>query len=366
MTARKESAKITHRKSESHLTYKESGVDIKTADAAKETIAKFLRPSDNRVLNRVGAFASLFEARFPGYTHPVLVLKAEEPGSKQLLAFKYDRVEEICRDMIAHLINDIVVMGAQPLAVLDVIVCGKLQKQTIVRAIQAISEACKEQDCELVGGETSEQPDVLPNGGYVLSASVVGVVERSLIIDGSKIMDGDSIIALGSSGPHTNGFTLIRKLLYKNPSLAHEEVGPNSFIDAVMSSHICYRKPLKEIMRNPELHGLAHITGGGIRDNLERILPPNLDALIDLDAIRILPVFSRIRSAGKVSETEMLHTFNLGVGMIVVSSSRSTDAFIKRLRASGLKAYPLGNVVQGNGRVRFRRRLQWQNRSRSL
>ena len=199
------------------LSYKKAGVDIDAADAVKKVMAKSLETADKRVLNKIGAFASLFDGTFPEYEHPVLVLKTEEPGSKQKLAFQYNRVSSICYDMINHLINDIITMGAKPLSVQDAIICGKLEKEVVTELVHSISQACREQDCVLIGGETSEQPGVLEAGIYILTASLVGVVEKSKIIDGSKIEEGDSVLAVASNGLHTNGYSLVRALMAQKP-----------------------------------------------------------------------------------------------------------------------------------------------------
>lgn len=191
------------------LSYEKAGVNIEVADAAKRAMAKSLETTDKRILNKIGVFATLFDGTFPGYKHPVLVLKTEEPGSKQKLAFQYNRVSPICYDMVNHLINDIVVMGATPLAVQDAIICGKLEKEVVTQIVNSISEACREQDCVLTGGETSEQPGIIEPGIYILTASIVGVVEKSKVIDGSKIRKGDLVLAVASNGPHTNGYSLI-------------------------------------------------------------------------------------------------------------------------------------------------------------
>ena len=207
----------TSRRSVSPLTYREAGVDIAETDSAKEAMARLMSDSGPLILSKFGDYAALLDARFPGLKEPVLALKVEEPGSKQLLAFEHDRVEDVCRDMIAHLVNDIVVVGARPVAVLDVVVCGSFEKNTMVRIVSALVAACREQECSLVGGETSVQPGVLPGGRYILSATAVGVVERSKIIDRSRIRTGDVLLALPSSGPHTNGYSLIRRLLEGQP-----------------------------------------------------------------------------------------------------------------------------------------------------
>ena len=344
-----------------HLTYKDAGVDIDSADAAKREMASNIvsLSTDKRVLNRPGAFASLFAADFPGVAEPVLVLKAEEPGSKQLLAFQHGRVREICFDLINHLVNDIAVMGAQPLAVLDTIICGGIKKDIVVQLVTGMGEACRENDCTLVGGETSEQPGVLLLDRYVLCASVVGVVDKTKIIDGSKICVDDVVIALAANGPHTNGYTLIRKLLADDPQLAEQPVGDQTFLDAVMRPHRAYFKLLKPLFAKYQIKGLAHITGGGVQGNLNRILPPGVSAAIDLSALRVPAIFAAIRAAGGVPDADMLRTFNMGVGIALVAEKQIAENICIELNTHGCEAYPIGRITPGNQEVEFEGCLGW-------
>src|SRR3989344_1301464 len=193
------------------LSYKQSGVDIDAANEAKGKMSEILATNNARVLNKVGAFASLFDGAFPEYKHPVLVLKTEEPGSKQKLAFENGAIETICFDLVNHLVNDAIVMGARPLSIQDCVVCGKLEKEVVLNIVSALTAACKENECVLTGGETSEQPGVVPAGTYILTASIVGVVEKEKIIDGSKIEKGDVLLALSSRGVHTKAISRVGK-----------------------------------------------------------------------------------------------------------------------------------------------------------
>src|SRR3989344_4484898 len=226
-------------------TYKDSGVDISAADAMKKEMAKSIDTGDKRVLNRHGAFASLVEGSFPGYKEPVLVLKTEEPGSKQKLAFENNSVRSICYDTINHLIDDIIVMGATPFFVQDAVICGKMEPKIITEIVDAFASACREQGCVLTGGETSEQPGVIPAGTYILTASIVGVVEKAKIIDGSKIQEGDVILVLPSNGLHTNGYSLVRRLMAEHPEIMKEKIGPDTFLHAILKPHTCYFPHLK-------------------------------------------------------------------------------------------------------------------------
>lgn len=334
-------------------------VDIDLANQTKAEMASSLVSSDARVMNKLGAFASLYDIEMPEYRQPVLVMKTEEPGSKQLLAFQADRIEGICRDMINHLINDCVVMGARPLVVQDAVICGKLDKAIVKRIVRAISEACREQGCSLTGGETSEQPGVLAAGTYILTSSIVGIAERDLIVDGSKIALGDTLIGVESSGPHTNGYTLIRRLLADNPALADADIGGRSFFDRIMESHRCYYQGIKDLFPTRKLKGLAHITGGGIKENLNRILPEGADAAIDLSSYRVSPLFRRIRDEGAVSDDEMLRTFNMGIGLVAVVSPFDAEEVIDHLCERGFPAYRIGEIVKGSRRVTTQGKLNW-------
>jgi phosphoribosylformylglycinamidine cyclo-ligase len=344
----------------SKLTYRKAGVNIELADSVKEEMSKFVSRGDSRILNQFGAFASLFEAKFQGIRHPVLVLKAEEPGSKQWLALKFKRIRGIGYDTINHLINDIIVMGATPVAILDTIICGKLEKRLVVEIVKSMSEACEEQGCSLVGGETSEQPGVLADGIYVLCASGIGVVDKPGIIDGSRIQIGDHVIGLASNGPHTNGYTLIRKIIAKDESIIDTRVGSETFLNAILRPHKCYYKCLKRLFSMAELHGLAHITGGGIEGNLGRILPEGLSARVDLCNIQILPVFEAIRSAGNVSDSEMMRTFNMGVGMALIVRPSAVEKIRKHLLEEECDSFVIGKITKGHQSVEFKGKLNWQ------
>lgn len=341
------------------FSYKKAGVDISVADAAKQEMAKSLETTDRRVLNRLGAFASLYDGKFDGYEHPILVLKMEEPGSKQKLAVQHKRAASVCFDLVNHLIDDIIVMGARPLAVQDVIVCGKLEKPVVTEMVDAMARACREQDCSLVGGETSEQPGVLESGLYVLAAAIVGVVDKPKIIDGSKIRRGDVVLAVASNGLHTNGYSLVRALLAGQPDLAEAKVEGERFLDVILRPHTCYYKAFRGLFDNPGLRGLAHITGGGIEGNLNRILPAGCDARIDVSKIEILPVFRTIRAAGQVDDADMLHTFNLGVGMTLVAAPEAVDTVVRHLADQGHTSYPIGRIIEGDRKVAYEGQLAW-------
>ena len=338
------------------LTYSKAGVDISYSDSIKGEMAAYVNSQNPRVLNGLGPFASLYDIKFENIKNPVLVLKSEEPGSKQKLALKYGYTESICHDMINHLVNDIIVMGAKPLAVLDTIVCGNAEKDTIKALVKGISEACTNNECDLVGGETSIQPGVVENGVYILTASIAGIVDKENVIDGSKIRPGDKILALASNGPHTNGYSLVRLLMEKMPEIQNEKIGDETFLEAIMKPHTPYYKAVKNIFGRT--NGMAHITGGGIQGNLSRIMPENLSAVIDLSKIIIPPVFKHIKSNGNIDDSEMLKTFNCGVGLIIVVNPNAEAEITKELSAY-YNCYTIGEIGQGSSPVSYVNKLAW-------
>ena len=342
------------------ITYEKSGVNIDTADATKREMAKYVNSNNQRVLNKVGAFASLYDIKFPEMKNPILVLKTEEPGSKQKFAFKYGKIKNICYDMINHLTNDILVMGATPLTVQDAIICSKIEKDVVSDLVKYISQACKDNGSVLTGGETSEQPDVVEKGIYVLTSSIVGIVEKENIVDGSKIQKGDVVIALPSNGIHTNGYSFLRMMLEQFPEIENEEIeNGETFIDVIMRSHTAYYNVLTPLFGNDNLVGMAHITGGGIQGNLNRILPEKFSAQIDLTKIKILPIFKFINAKTQTDDAELLKTFNMGVGMTVVVKKGSEDEFLAHFKKLGTDAYVIGEIVDGDKTVKFTGQLQY-------
>ena len=336
------------------------GVDINIANKAKEEMAESLETTNERVLNRIGAFSSLYDINFPEYKNPVLVLKTEEPGSKQILAFKYDKIENICYDMIYHLINDCIVMGAKPLTIQDAIICGKLEKEKVLRIVKAISNASKEQGCVLTGGETSEQPGVLDEGIYILTSSIVGIVEKDKIIDGSKIKQDDIVLGIESSGLHTNGYTMVRQLIEKYPDIVDRLIDGRKFIDIVLEPHRCYYQSLKGLFDKGIISGLAHITGGGVKENLNRILPNDLNALIRLETFQILPIFKAIKEYGNISDEEMLRTFNMSIGLCIVCDIENKEIIKEHLNKFDINSYEVGRIVKGNKEIILKSNLNWK------
>lgn len=344
-------------KSTENFSYRKAGVDISYTDAMKKEMAVYLKTEDARVLNGFGPFASLYDIRFPEISEPALVLKAEEPGSKQKLAMEYGYCESICHDMINHLVNDIAVMGARPLAVLDTIVCGNAEKETIKSFVRGISEACRENECALVGGETSVQPQVVEKGVYILTSSIAGIISKSAVIDGSAIREGDAVLAAASNGLHTNGYSLVRMLMDKMPQMKLDKVAGETFVEQIMKPHTPYYRVIKHI--SGKVHGMAHITGGGIEGNLCRIIPDGLCAEIELSRIRTLPVFNYIKRMGNIEDEEMLSTFNCGVGLAIVVSSEKKEEVMKSVGAC-YDCYEIGKIVSGQKKVTFRGTMRFE------
>lgn len=340
------------------LSYSKAGIDITYTDTIKREMAKHLDTKDDRVLNGLGPFASLYDIKFQEIENPVLVLKSEEPGSKRKLAIEYGYSESICHDMVNHLVNDIVVMGAKPLAVLDTIVCGNAEADTIKTLVKGVSDACKENECSLVGGETSIQPLVVDPGVYVLTSSIAGIVERSKVIDGSQIKEGDAVLAIASNGLHTNGYSLVRLLMDKMPQIKLDKIDGLTFIEQIMKPHTPYYRSIKDLFDKDVIHGMAHITGGGIEGNLCRIIPEGLSAKIDLSKIKILDIFKYIRNNGNISDEEMLRTFNCGVGFNIVTNQKDKAAVMHHV-SRFYDCYEIGVIESGDRKVKFENRLNW-------
>ena len=342
------------------FSYAKAGIDINQTDKAKKGMAEALTTKNPRVMNQVGAFASLFDGKFPHIKHPILVMKTEEPGSKQLLAAKSGRLRSICYDMINHLVNDLMVMGATPLMVQDAIILGKMDDHVVKQLVDGVASACRDNDCDLTGGETSIQPGVLEPGTFILTSSIVGIVDKDKILDGKAIQDGDVVISLPSNGLHTNGYTLVRALMAQFPDLADSPLEGTTFFDVIMRPHTPYYRSVKDLFGHPGLTGLAHITGGGIQDNLCRILPSGLNAEIDLSDLRTLPLFQLIQKKGRVEDAEMLRTFNCGVGLTLVCRPSADPAIMAHLESKGIAAYPLGKITQGKGKVVYSKKIRWE------
>jgi phosphoribosylformylglycinamidine cyclo-ligase len=327
-------------------TYKDAGVDIDAGNALVERIKPLVaRTTRPEVLAGLGGFGGLF-ALTPGkYREPVLVSGTDGVGTKLKLAQQLDRHGSIGIDLVAMCVNDVVVQGAEPLFFLDYFACGRLDVDIAAEVIGGIAAGCEQAGAALIGGETAEMPDMYPDGEYDLAGFCVGVVERSELIDGKAIAENDILIGIASSGAHSNGYSLIRRVLEASDS--------HPAADRLLAPTRIYVKPILELQRRITIRGLAHITGGGITENLPRVLQPGLCAEIRLDSWQQDPVFDWLATAGNIAADEMRRTFNCGIGMIAVVSPSDADVALETLAASGETAWRLGRIAAGGNGVRY-------------
>ena len=333
------------------LTYKDAGVDIDAGNALVDRIKPLVaRTARQEVLTGLGGFGGLF-ALTPGqYREPVLVSGTDGVGTKLKLAQQLKRHGSIGIDLVAMCVNDVVVQGAEPLFFLDYFACGRLDVDVAAEVIGGIAAGCEQAGAALIGGETAEMPDMYPDGEYDLAGFCVGVVERADLIDGKAITERDILIGIASSGPHSNGYSLIRRVLEVSGA---GDIAGRAAADHLLTPTRIYVKPVLELMQKIKIRGLAHITGGGITENLPRILRPGLQAEIDLDSWRQGSVFDWIAAAGRIADDEMRRTFNCGVGMIAVVAADDAEAALETLAASGESAWRLGRIAAGGNGVRY-------------
>lgn len=326
------------------LTYRAAGVDIEAGDALVERIKpvarRTLRPE---VLTGIGGFGAL--CRLPQrYREPVLVAGTDGVGTKLKLAFQLNRHDTIGQDLVAMSVNDILVQGAEPLFFLDYFACGKLDVATAATVVAGIAEGCALAGCALIGGETAEMPDMYPPGEYDLAGFAVGVVEKAKIIDGSTIVPGDVVLGLASSGAHSNGYSLIRKILERaQPDLAADFHG-RPLAEVLLAPTRIYVKSMLALMERVTVKGMAHITGGGITGNVPRVLPAHVTAVIERSAWPLPPLFTWLQEAGKVPDDEMVRVFNCGIGLVVIVAAADADQAIATLGAAGETVYRLGTI----------------------
>jgi phosphoribosylformylglycinamidine cyclo-ligase len=332
------------------LSYRDAGVDIDAGDALVERIKPFARRTMRpEVLAGIGGFGALFEIS-KRYREPVLVAGTDGVGTKLKLAFELDRHDTVGIDLVAMSVNDILVQGAEPLFFLDYFACGKLDVDIAAAVIQGIAAGCEQAGCALIGGETAEMPSMYPPGEYDLAGFAVGVVEKRGIVDGRGIAAGDVVLGLASSGAHSNGYSLIRRILERSrPDLAAPLNG-QPFADAIMAPTRIYVKPVLELLKSLPVKGMAHITGGGLTGNVPRILPERLVAEIDAGAWTLPPLFDWLRKAGNVAPAEMYRTFNCGVGFVIVVDPAGADAAVETLAELGEAVFRIGRIRarQGN------------------
>ena len=335
--------------SNSSLSYRDAGVDIDAGEALVDAIKPFAkRTMREGVLAGIGGFGALFEIS-KKYREPVLVAGTDGVGTKLRLAFNLNRHDTVGTDLVAMSVNDILVQGAEPLFFLDYFACGKLDVKTAADVIKGVAAGCEQAGCALIGGETAEMPGMYPDGEYDLAGFAVGAVEKSKIIDGCAIVPGDVVLGLASSGAHSNGYSLIRKIIdVAKPDLNADFYG-RPLADVLMMPTRIYVKPLLALMDSMEVRGMAHITGGGLLDNVPRILQPNLIAVLQKEAWTLPPLFTWLQQHGNVADSEMYRVFNCGIGMVVIVSKGNADAAMAQLQAAGETVYRLGEIRERQG-----------------
>jgi phosphoribosylformylglycinamidine cyclo-ligase len=340
------------------ITYSDAGVDIDAATRATDKIKELARRTFNqRTLSEIGSFGGMFDGAFPNLKQPVLVASADGVGTKLKIAFAAGVHNTVGRDLVNHCVNDILVQGARPLFFLDYIATGKLLPDVVAAIVEGVANGCHENGCVLLGGETAEMPDFYSAGEYDIAGFIVGVADREKVIDGKRITPGDVLLALPSVGLHTNGYSLARKLFFE---VAGHEV--NTYLDelgmtvgaALLQPHLSYLKALDSLLDSGSIKGLAHITGGGLTDNIPRILPEGCAVEIDKGSWPVLPVFNLMQKLGNVSEAEMYRTFNMGVGMVIVTSAEDAGAVQSQLQQQGTAVFRIGRVTEGNREVSIR------------
>src|ERR1700678_1647416 len=330
------------------VTYREAGVDIDAGEELVERIKPHVRRSmRSEVLGGIGGLGALVEVPLDRYRKPVLVSGTDGVGTKLRLAIDTGRHDTVGIDLVAMCVNDVVVQGAEPLFFLDYYATGALDVAVAERVIAGIVEGCVQAGCALVGGETAEMPGMYHGKDYDLAGFSVGIVEKDRIIDGSKAAIGDVVLGLPSSGPHSNGFSLIRKILEVSKAELNQDVQGTALIDRLMTPTQIYVKPLLALMKQVSLHGLSHITGGGLVDNIPRVIPDGLEVVLERKAWRREAVFEWLQAQGRVTDTEMYRVFNCGVGMTVQVAAQDADRAITYLRDAGQEALPIGEVRSG-------------------
>jgi len=358
--------------------YARAGVDIDLGNKVKSTLPRLLAATHRpEVLGKVGGFGGLFALDTGKYREPVLVSSVDGVGTKLKLAFAMDRHDTIGQDLVNHCVNDIAVLGAEPLFFLDYIGTGRLQPRVFEQIIRGFAKACAENHCALIGGETAQMPGFYQPGEYDLSGTIVGVVEKSRMLDGKGIRPGDAVIGLAASGLHTNGYSLARKIFFERLKLKPRSYVPdlrNTIGDELLKVHRSYGPLVQKLLQRfnaerkatakrpagerrevgPAIKGIAHITGGGFVDNIPRVLPRNCDVVIRKGAWDMLPIFRLLETEGGVPEDELYQVFNMGIGLVLIVAADRADAALAFIRSQRQKAWLIGEVTRGIGAARVR------------
>ncbi len=336
-------------------SYAAAGVDITAGYKAVELMKQHIaRTMTSGVVSGIGGFGGLFALDLEGYRHPVLVSGTDGVGTKLKIAFLMDKHDTVGIDCVAMCVNDVICAGAKPLFFLDYIACGKNVPEKIAAIVSGVAEGCVQSGSALIGGETAEMPGFYPIDEYDLAGFSVGIVEKDRIIDNTKMKAGDVVIALPSSGVHSNGFSLVRRVFdvencdLKSP---REELGGKSLGEALLAPTKIYVKPVLALLDKIEVKGISHITGGGFYENIPRSIPDGLGAKIAKKNVRVLPIFELLQKTGNIPERDMYNTFNMGVGMSIVVSEKDVDEALAILRENGEDAYVLGSVIESEEKV---------------
>jgi len=336
-------------------SYKEAGVNITLANQIVKKIKPLIdKTSIPGVLSDIGGFGGLFSLAEQNYKEPVLVSGTDGVGTKLKIAFALDRHDSVGIDLVAMCVNDIVTCGAKPLFFLDYISIGKLSEKVAVELIKGITEGCKMAGCALLGGETAEMPGFYPEGEYDLAGFAVGIVEKSKIIDGREIKEGDSVIGIASNGLHSNGFSLVRKVLLEDKKYELEEkltVLKRTLGEELLRPTRIYVQPVLYLLERYKVLGIAHITGGGLLENIPRVLPEGVSVKIDRESWPKPPIFSLVQEEGEISDEEMYRTFNMGIGMALIVRPDKTEKIIGELKQMNFPSYLIGKIVKGNKQV---------------
>ena len=334
----------TENQANAGLSYKDAGVDIDAGDALVERIKPYAKKTMREgVLNGLGGFGALFEIS-KKYQNPVLVSGTDGVGTKLKLAFEWGFHDTVGIDLVAMSVNDILVQGAEPLFFLDYFACGKLDIDTAANVIKGIAQGCEQSNCALIGGETAEMPTMYPDGEYDLAGFAVGAVEKDKIINGSTISAGDVILGLASNGVHSNGFSLVRKVLEVSKADLNMDMGGVTLQQAISAPTRIYVKPILATLEQINIKGMAHITGGGLTENVPRVLPDGLQAVIHANSWTRSPLFQWLQQTGNISDDEMHRVFNCGIGMVVIVSANDTNQARKILSAQGETVFTLGEI----------------------
>lgn len=339
------------------ITYADAGVSIDSANKTKQRI-KYLahRTFNKSVLSEIGGFGGLFQVDKKKFRDPVLVSSVDGVGTKLKIAFEMGLHSSIGGDLVNHCVNDIAVQGATPLFFMDYLAVGKLEPEIAEKVVQGVADACKHNGCALIGGETAEMPGFYPEGEYDLAGFIVGAVDRDRIITGKTVQPGDVLIGLPSTGLHTNGYSLARKLLftvagYSPETYVNELKGKVG--NELMKQHKSYWPVVRRVVEGEAVSAMAHITGGGITENLPRVLPKGCGAVVELGSWPVLPIFEHMQKLGNIEQAEMMRTFNMGIGMILVVPAKKFKKVQSILERAGEKGYTIGRIVKGDRKVQY-------------